>query len=100
MDGSGSEPKCITHAAIGMIDNQWYVEHPRENTNNRVRLYVKNKNGEKWYLRAHFLGRRIGLVCEDLVKNIGNVRKIASLLLLIFTCSYGIFSLDGRKFYL
>lgn len=76
LNDSGNEPKCFASANIGSTENQWYVEYPKEHTNNRVRLYIMDKNGAKWYLRAHFHGRRIDLVCEDYVNSIGNVRSI------------------------
>ena len=76
--GSGDaddQQKCSASVDIGSTENEWHVEYPKDNTNNKVRLYVLNKNGEKWYLRAHFLGTQVEFVCEDYVNSVNNVRN-------------------------
>ena len=74
--GSGDDQqKCSATVDIGSTDNEWHVENSKESTSSKVRLYVLNKNGEKWYLRAHFLGRRVTFACEDYVNSISDVRQ-------------------------
>ena len=72
--GSGDEPpQCNAVADVGSMESQWHIEQPDRNTG--IRLYTLDEKGEKWYLRAHFYGRTVDLVCEDHVASIANVRK-------------------------
>ena len=70
--GSGDEELQCTaapHVGSDSMENRWHIEQ----MSGRVRLYFMTENGKKWYLRAHFLGTRIDLVCEDYVNSIDNV---------------------------
>ena len=72
--GSADElPQCSAVADVGSMDSQWYVEELRGSINIGVRLYTLNENGEKWYLKAHFHGRTVDLVCEDYVNSVDDV---------------------------
>ena len=76
--GSGDtdeELQCTVAAEVGSssVWDQWYIEKESGSENNGVKLYLMAENGRKWYLRAHFLGTRVDLVCEDYVNSISNV---------------------------
>ena len=77
-DGSGydidDELECSVAAQVGSMHNQWYIEQERGAENEGVKLYLLAENGSKWYLRAHFQGTRVDLVCEDYVNSIRYVR--------------------------
>lgn len=73
-DGSGydidDELECSVAAQVGFMQDQWYIEQESGAENDGVKLYLLAENGSKWYLRAHFQGTRVDLVCEDYVNNI------------------------------
>ena len=74
--GSGDideELQCTVVAEVGSMQDQWYIEKESGSENDGVKLYLMAENGRKWYLRAHFLGTRVDLVCEDYVNSISYV---------------------------
>ena len=72
--GSGGEElQCTVAPRVGSMENHWYVEQVSGRNDRGVRLYFMTENGKKRYLRAHFHGTRIDLVCEDYVNSIDNV---------------------------
>lgn len=72
-DASGDN--CTKNPVANSTENQWYVEDLVGTVYTGVKLYVLTGNGDKWYLRAPFLGGTVELVCEDYVTNIQSVRK-------------------------
>lgn len=75
-DGSGyidDELECSVAAEVGSMQGQWYIEQESGVETNGVKLYLLAENGSKWYLRAHFQGTRVDLVCEDYVNSIRHV---------------------------
>lgn len=102
--GSGDhdeERQCTVTAYTGSVHGHWYVEQVSGSNICGVRLYHIAEEGKKWYLRAHFLGRRIDLVCEDYVNSIINVSPYNySIIIKLHTISYAYMKLDERTFFL
>lgn len=67
------ESQCTAAARVGFLQDQWYIEEEGGMDNSGIRLYLVAEDGRKWYLRAHFQGTRVDLVCEDYVNSISNV---------------------------